>query len=666
MSSRLTVAQRAESETSTSLWLRLNAALRRYEAATTWLALGLSFGLTLLVYWPVLGYSYFLDDAFDLTRTEEESFWSLLIRPLPHYVYYRPVPFILWKAIYELTGSYDPFLLHAIPVVAHALSGWLLFLLLRRVTGSLWSLLPAALFLLYPFSYQAVAILGTLVHTLVTVQILAALLLWYDGRMQNSPIRLALAGVIAVLALWTHEYGAAIFPLMAAIEGLLWLQDRIRRPTLWLLLPLVAELVYLRLWFTIDKPEHDHITNADIVHNAGFWLQGFAYPFSRQTYWLTDLFGGNPLRLVLFFSLAGILLACAAYALGRRYWLPLVALSFGGVVFLPAVATLTYEYMQNGPRLLYIVAPACAAFWGLLPLIRFPNRRATIIWRATTLVLALVIAVQSVLFIQRRLVMFDHGTQVANGVIALGEKYPDGSLLFINVPSWFAPKNQEFPRGHLGVQVEPDYIGLERLIYAGSGEQVQVESRSLAPDVSGWLYHFQPHGGPIDHNEIDARLREGAVLALADLYQDSLAVREPGSLQPGQPAPANRIASFGDALWLLDAELSRDGDLHTMTSRWYADRQLEADYQLWVQLRTAAGVVIAERKDYALRGMSPPRLWQPGDLIEDRLVLDLSGTRRTDDLEVWVALVNTADGSLLPAVSEARPVADGWVKIVRQ
>lgn len=495
------------------------------------LAFALSFGLSFAVYWRVLGYSYFLDDAFDLTRTESVSFWGLLVRPLPGYAYYRPVPFMLWKAIYLLTGHYDLFVLHLLPLTAHAISGWLLFLLLQRFTRSRWSLLPMMLFLLFPFSYQALEIEGTLVHTLVTAEILAVLLLWYDGRTLGSPVRLVVASILTGAALLTHENSVVVLPLLLGIEAVGWWQRRkVSRPTIWLLLPAVLEAGYLVRWFTMAKPTTDQVTMADVVHNSSFWLEGFAYPVTRQTSWLASYLGGDPAHLLLAMGVIGTVAATIVYLARRRPWPPLLTIVLGALVFVPAAVSLVTEYVLNGPRLLYIVAPASSVFWGLLPSLRFERRRLTYAWRAATLAAVTVVLVQSVLFIDRRLTMLDYGTQIANGIIREGKAHPNGKLLFINVPSWFEPRTQEYPLGHLGVQIEPDYIGLSRLIYAGSGLNVDAESYSLAPDVSGWRYNFQPHGPTIDHTGIDAKLRAGATLVVVDLYHNRLAVREPGSI----------------------------------------------------------------------------------------------------------------------------------------
>ncbi len=612
-------------------------------------ALLISFALTFAVYWRVLTFSYFLDDAFDLTRTEQSSFGALLSRPLPGYSYYRPIPFMIWKAVYLLTGRYDATLLHVIPLLAHALSGWLLFVILWRLTRSPWSFLPMILFILYPFSYQDLEILGTLVHTLVTVEILAVLLLWYDGRLLNSPVRLAFASLLSGMALWTHEYGVVVLPLLAGLEALLWWRERrVTRPTLWLLPVAAFEGLYLWLWFTMDKPGADHRTTSDAIHNIGMWLEGFAYPVTRQTGWLTNAFGGDPLRVVLPIGALGVIGAVTVYLVRRRVWTSFLTIAIGGMVFVPSIVGLTYEYVQNSPRLLYVVAPASAVFWGMLPSLRFERRWLTYAWRGASLALIGVVLLQSLLFIQRRMTMLEYGTQIADGIIREGTTHPNGKLLFVNVPSWFSPKTQEFPRGHLGIQIEPDYINLSTLIYAGSGLHVPTESFSLAPDVSGWRYDFQPHGQPIDHDAIDQRLRSGETLVVVDLYQGTLAVREPGSLTPNQPDPGNGEATFGDALEFLGATTTRSGDLVTIDGRWYVRSALKGDYQIWTQLQDGNGNIVAERKDYALRGMSPPRLWQPGDLIDDRLVLDLSQVSSSGSLSARLGLVSTADGTMLP------------------
>jgi hypothetical protein len=370
----------------------------------------------------------------------------------------------------------------------------------------------------------------------------------------------------------------------------------------------------------------------------------------------------------------------AGYWLAGRIWLGLTLLSFALLSFLPATLTLTHEYILSGPRLLYIVAPACAAFWGLLPglCIGARPRRASDhparregarplwflprAWHAATLALLAVAIVQSLLFIERRLEMFAYGSQAAEGVIGAARASPNAEHLVINLPAWFALKEQEYPRGYFGIQVEATYFGLDSLVYIATDQWISVASRSLAPRTFEWRYYLQPHGSGIDHAELDQQLRDGTRLSTVELLPGAVVVREPGTLAWGQPWPDDYAAVFGDALWLLGSELSQDGALATITTEWFSVHQLEGNYLVWFQVRRNDGTVVAEVRDYALSGMSPPRLWRPVDRIQDRRLLMLPESG--DGLTVWAALASAADGRRLPvALSNGQQLTDGWYEL---
>lgn len=609
----------------------------------TWLTLAGSLLLTFVVYWPVLGFSYFHDDVYDLPRTEDVSYAELFREPLEGNRYYRPVTYAVWKAVHDVTGSYPAPLLHAVPLLCHALAGWLLYLLLVRLTGSRWALLAALLFLLFPFSYQALAIMGALFHPLVTVMLLGMLLLWYDGRVRGSAFRQVLAGGLAVLALWSHEYGVAALPLLLALELLLVRRKQVARLTWWLALPAAAELLFVALWLSFDRPPGNPVTARDMLDNLALWLQNMTYPVSRQAVWLADLLGVGAGPLGTLLGLMALSGALTAYWLAGRIWLGLTLLGLAALSFLPAALTLTHGYVLSGPRLFYVVAPACAAFWGLLP-----GLRPGLVWRAGTLALLGLAIVQSLLFIDRRLEMFEHGSAAVAGVVAAVDAEPGRGHLIINLPAWFAQKEQEYPRGNYGMELAAPYFGLDSLVYIASGAWTNTESRALAPRVFDWRYYLQPHGPAVDHTELDLRLRAGVQLHTVELLPDRVVVREPGTLRWGQPWPGAQRAIFGDSLWLLGSEVQRDGELLTISTEWFAVNQLAGDYQLWYQVRRSDGAVVAEVRDYAMGGMSPPRYWRPVDRVEDRRLLALPPAAGA--LAVWAAFVSTSDGSLLPVM----------------
>jgi hypothetical protein len=181
--------------------------------------------------------------------------------------------------------------------------------------------------------------------------------------------------------------------------------------------------------------------------------------------------------------------------------------------------------------------------------------------------------------------------------------------------------------------------------------------------VSEWRYYFQPHGVAIDHDEIDARLRAGARMTVVDLLGDQIVVREPGLVLRNQPEPDNELAILGNTLRLVDTNVGRQEELLAITTSWFADQSLIGDYQIWIQTRSSDGRAHFELKDYALGGMSPPRLWQSGELIEDRRLIDFPDSDE-NGLEVWIALVNTANASLLPVTSaNGALTADSWVNV---
>jgi hypothetical protein len=62
-----------------------------------------------------------------------------------------------------------------------------------------WQGAGAALFVLFPFSYQTLSVIGAIGHLLVTVLLLGSLLLWYEGRRQDSSLLLGLSIAAAIL-----------------------------------------------------------------------------------------------------------------------------------------------------------------------------------------------------------------------------------------------------------------------------------------------------------------------------------------------------------------------------------------------------------------------------------------------------------------------------------
>lgn len=453
-----------------------------------WLALVGALVFVFLLYGRAITFAFFFDDTYDLTRVEGRSYWSLLSSSAG-YQYYRPIPFLIWKFLRDLQGYYSEALLHSLVLIVHAVTGWLLYLLLRRLGSGEWALIPMVLFLSYPFHYQVVPIVGTIFHPLAGMAILATLNLYLMGQSAAPVPRrwLMVASVgTTVFALWSHESGVAVAPLLVMLEAALVWRQRRRRPSWWISPHLIVTCIFVVAWLAVEKlPSSEQTSLAELRPKLLFFLQGFTYPFSAQIGVVRDRLGVSLGILevgMLAFLAVGTAYVVAAQRAARAQLLliPMTSVAIAIAAFLPALTRLSWGYVQEGPRLLYLAAIGSAIFWGMSPSLSFKQRTTTITWRIVTICLVVVVVIQSWRFIDIRMDMFASGTAMIDDIVTIGETRPGHPLLIVNAPSWFALNQYEYPYGHYGVQLMPTYIGLDRVIYTSARRPTQVDVRSGA------------------------------------------------------------------------------------------------------------------------------------------------------------------------------------------
>ncbi|MFI5268246.1 MAG: hypothetical protein ACHQ7M_12800, partial [Chloroflexota bacterium] len=102
-------------------------------------------GLTLAVYGSSLHAGIMFDAALDLPRATERS-WLEVLTSAGASPYYRPITLLLWKACYSILGRNDFVLLHALSLASHAICGWLVYQLGKRLVDAPAGLVAAALF----------------------------------------------------------------------------------------------------------------------------------------------------------------------------------------------------------------------------------------------------------------------------------------------------------------------------------------------------------------------------------------------------------------------------------------------------------------------------------------------------------------------------------------
>ena len=187
-----------------------------------------------LLYGTSLSLPFFFDDFVHYPFVEDNNVAQIWLST-NDLAYYRPLNFTLWRITYELFQGHDPFVDHAINLFLHAFNGFLVGWSASR----LWSLrgdrfpvvtrdefrddvwriyLSATLFLLFPFSYQAVPWVGSLSHILVTTIILLAVFCFVQMRRT----RLRLWGIASLfftfLAPFAHENGVLVMPFVVLID----------------------------------------------------------------------------------------------------------------------------------------------------------------------------------------------------------------------------------------------------------------------------------------------------------------------------------------------------------------------------------------------------------------------------------------------------------------
>ena len=630
-----------------------------------WLALVVCGAVVALLYGRALGFPFFYDDTFDMSRTETQSFLSLL-GGIDGYAYYRPLPFLLWKALYQIEGYYDPVMFHGLALASHILAGWLLYLLVRRLTGTEWAIVPAILFLVFPFSYQVVPVAGSIFHSLVTLFILATLYVYLLARLSGRWIWIVLSVGMAGLALWTHEYGILVTGYLIILEGLLWLTCRVRRPTPWLLAHLALGGLFLLVWLSVQKVASPvPLTQEELAQKGLFFLQGMAYPATAQLVPIQQSFGDDWGSRTLLAGGLGLGVGVVAYLLaGRKVLLAVLAILWSIAALLPVWWRLNWPYVQDAPRLLYLASAGAAVFWGMLASLRWPTRVLTVAWRLIVLAGLAAVVWQSIQFIGQRMDMLGYGGEIVEEVAAAGKAHNGGSVLFLNVPSWFSVRERAYAHGHLGITVIPSYIGLDRVIYTCTGAHTQANSLSFRAKTDTWRDYWQPHGPEATAEEIDAAIRAADAVYAPAISPNRFAVQDIGGLRRTPTGDPLVGASFGGRLDLVGAAVEGASGSMALDLDWQVRAPLDGAWLLAIQLRDSSGAVASDWRGFALENTWAPRLWRPGDRITDRSVLRLPEPDGKGPYSVWLGFVPEAGGQPLPIKTAGPlPETNGFVQI---
>ncbi len=604
---------------------------------------GLTYGFSLRL--PL-----FSDDIPHFRWLEGQT-WSEILTSSRGIGYYRPLPFLLWKLLHLLQGGFHAPTLHGINLALHILNAFLVWRLVSRQTRRenwLAGTASALLFLLYPFSYQAIPWVGSLTHPLVTVIVLGSIHLYRIAESRASSTPMVLSVALAFLAPLAHETGVLAAPLLSL---LLWTSEG--RPSLsralwrtrfhWL-----AGLAGLAIWLAVPKGiQPPRVWNLEARYQNGVYLlQGLAYPVAplAKRVWQAG-WGLDDLQSVLLICVpVAALWGWLLWKSGRRRLLGLACGWFLLTVG-PAWLMLGFEYLIDAPRILYLSSVGVSLFWAA-PLSGWGEDRRGRLEKVVAGLAVLSIALGGYAFIRQRAAIYEEAGrwigQFIQSVRAVSAPEP---VLCVNCPEFLAPRDATFAVGHEGVPICAGHQ-LDDLFWVNTGEEREVTG-VVFPDVQQpWKYHYGSAGEAHTWMSLQDLLRKAAGVLLTDYSADEIALYPVGALEGEGLPPADRfLADFGGRVRLLSAGIRRESDLIRVELHWQSVAPPTEDTTVFLHVLDATGRLVGQRDGYPLMGLSRPVAWRPGDRWQDLRWL------RLPEGEYWflVGLYIVGEGTRLPA-----------------
>ncbi len=204
-----------------------------------WICLLLA-ALTAATFYPVLHNGFVnWDDMEHVARNPDmnpptlaaaQRYWSK-----PYFGLWVPITYTTWLATAAISpkqgDSLNPEFFHALNLAIHAIASILVFLILRRLTNTIWpAAAGAAIFAVHPIQVEAVAWVSGLRDVLAGALSLAAIWIYLNTDRARTA-RLTIATAIFAVALLSKPT-AAVTPLLLAIL----LRKRTRQEFRWLAL----------------------------------------------------------------------------------------------------------------------------------------------------------------------------------------------------------------------------------------------------------------------------------------------------------------------------------------------------------------------------------------------------------------------------------------------
>ncbi len=567
-------------------------------------------GLTLWLYGRAVQLPFYSDDLLQVPWTQATSFaafWSTL----GPYGDYRPVHFTIWRLLYALTGNLRPALLHGLNLVGHATCGILVGALVishqpsavsrQRLAMNLQAWVTGALFLLFPFAFDAVLWVSSFSYPLTTALTLGALLLALRAW-ERGPGWLHLPALILVaLAGFAYEGGVVAGPaVMLAALTLAQPRNgsRMTRYGSWAAYLAASAIPFLCISHFADLPLR-LFTGLHPLYGPLMWLQAVAFPVAPLA------MAGPRLGLHPLVTLAGLggltLLALGGwlYRQGRLRW---GCFGLGWAVLWSAIPLLTqaFNWYRDPPRVFYPAAVGIAVSWAAALTGTSRESQHGQAYKTILLRLALCVAtvVPALVFLQGRLALYREAGDFLWQIIAAVPQEARPTL-FVNVPGRITPLQRFYPLGHEGVIPLPPPTTVGMLVQANrSAEELRraggalVWGRSLGEILPALSYTLELAGEPLTPDD----LRSAEQLWLVEYSPEGgLSLQQPGSITIPQVTEPP-LVRFGGSIALLSARCYRVAAARVgLELRWQVYGPVVGSPTVFAHLR--AGEQLADQAD---------------------------------------------------------------------
>lgn len=576
--------------------------------------------------------------------------------------YYRPFTFTVWFAVQKLFGATNPAPFHWLNILTLAVNGWAVGALAATLnrTSNYAPLLAAVFMVIFPFAALVVPLVASLFHlhvTLLTTSACVCLLHFHSHRM---PIFAVLAIALATLAPFAHESGIASGALMGVCwlalltnenkMGQVWARVKEAKATLATIgATCLTNALYYPVWASIPKAQPGSSLGwvgwESTTQSAVFFLEGLTFPIQFLARSIMS-FGVADLWAVM--GLGAVALVTASLALTHKHWLAF-ALVYCYLAAAPAIGALPFSYIIVSPRLMVFTAPAAAVLWAFS--VEQAARRAMHRTGGTVLaaMLAIAISVVPVYHIVREVRLHHHALDHLWDVIRFAQTHPDKRLLMVNPVNWIAPVQATYALGHEGVEVMPDYLNMQLIVWAHTQELYNFEQATFAlifPPLTD--IYFSTGGTPLDWETMADRVRQSGRVALVRYTDERLIFQDLGAVTR---ADGSAVVSFEERIWLTDYAVTLQNGWLVAQMSWRVNSASGED--IYANALDCAGSVLGLSGGASMGGIYPIWLWRAGEQINEVRHIPLDALSPDGCYLIEVGLFNPHTGARTMAYDPA-------------